>query len=274
MISIECRAKVNLYLRVTGRRADGFHDLETLFAEIDLADHLTWQPGDEPLRLEVVGAELGEPAENLVMRAAVAFAAAAGVRVGGRFQLRKAIPVGGGLGGGSADAAGTLLLLNRHFCHPLDAVRLRSLALELGSDVPFFLQGGCCLGRGRGELLEPRPLPSEVTGGWLLVPGIVLSTAAVFQALRPVTGDRPAAAIGENDLLAPALLVSPRLARVWQTLAPLFSADPVFMTGSGSTLVVLTERRSPSAAQATALAAESVGWCPFRFIPYRDPQAG
>ena len=265
MISIECRAKINLYLRVTGKRPDGFHDLETLFAEIDLADHLSWQPGNEPASLEVVGASLGDPATNLVIRAAKAFAEAAAIPVGGRFHLKKAIPAGGGLGGGSSDAAGTLLLLNRHFGHRLDEDAMAQVALELGSDVPFFLRGGCCLGQGRGELLADRPLTGLPRGGLLFFPGIALATADVFRALRfRPRPDRRPPTVGENDLLAPALKVSPQFAQIWSRLSTRYKGEPFFMTGSGSTLVLLTER--PAKCEAAVLVSEQVSCLPFSFV--------
>lgn len=155
ILEIECRAKINLYLLVTARRDDGYHEIETLFQEIDLADRLVWEPDVTALQLSVHNADLGDPARNLVYRAAMRFAEVSGLPVGGRVSLYKNIPAGGGLGGGSSDAAGMLKLLNHHYQSPLEESALLTICGELGSDVPFFLQGGSQIGKGRGEQLSP-----------------------------------------------------------------------------------------------------------------------
>ena len=230
-----------MWLKVRGKRADGFHELETLFCEIDLADTIIWYPGPGELKLTVTGAELGDAKDNLVIRAAELFAAATGKRPCGSFHLEKSIPAGGGLGGGSSDAAGALHVFNKHFDAPLEYAELAKLAAELGSDVPFFLLGGCCVGRGRGEILEVTLPPEDLASGWLLIPHIHISTAAVFGALGPIDpSNRGPVAIGENDLLEPALAVSVEFRAVWRLLnIMLADMGELFMTGSGSTLVWL-----------------------------------
>jgi len=134
-------AKVNLSLRVLARERSGYHQLETLFCALELRDEIEIERGGGALSLQVEGAELGPPEENLVHRAAVAFHDAAGIRPDTRIRLRKRIPAGAGLGGGSSDAAATLAALNALHGAPLGPTHLLRLGAELGSDVPFFLCG-------------------------------------------------------------------------------------------------------------------------------------
>jgi 4-diphosphocytidyl-2-C-methyl-D-erythritol kinase len=173
-------AKINLGLRILGRRADGYHELETIFQEISVRDVLTImvQPGGI-----IVGcSDPAIPADesNLVWRAAALLRQRAGVDQGCIIQIKKNIPVGAGLGGGSSDAAATLKALNREWGVDWPVTRLEPLAAELGSDVPFFLYGGCALGRGRGEILEPLQIP---TGWWgvLIYPNLTISTRWVYE---------------------------------------------------------------------------------------------
>jgi len=152
-LQVRCPAKVNLGLAVLGRRDDGYHDVETVLAAISLGDNLTVQPADR-LSLTVHG-QPGIPTDrrNLVWRAAEAFAAATGTPPTVKIEISKHIPPGSGLGGGSSDAAGTLVALNRLHGELLDGEQLQGLAAGLGSDVPFFLRGGIALAEGRGERL-------------------------------------------------------------------------------------------------------------------------
>jgi len=256
-MNIRVPAKINLYLNITGRRPSGFHNLITVFQTIDLFDELTWEPGkSQEFTLQVNGANLGNPADNLVTRAAGLFARALNLSLDSDFQgifsLKKVIPHGGGLGGGSSDAAGTLKLLNEWKGFPLGESRLLELALELGSDVPFFLKGGTCLGMGRGEVLEPLKIPEDIPhGGFLFFPGITCRTPGVFAEFarnRPEVWDEgytetPSHPWGNNQLEKPARVAYPDLdefaRRIHASLDGL-----VFMTGSGSTWVWLTH--SPS----------------------------
>ncbi len=192
-LEVSPAAKINLDLRVLGRRPDGYHEIRTLYQSIDLNDRLTAEgaPSDE-LNLEVTprGA-VDTGGGNLVLRAARLLADHTGIRKGARFNLCKRIPVGGGLGGGSADAAAALVLLDRLWgCGLADGV-LHRLAAELGSDVPFFLHGGLALGTGRGdevvELPDQDELPVVVA-----VPGVRVPTDEVYaQQSRQLTSHRP-----------------------------------------------------------------------------------
>lgn len=200
-VSLECPAKINLSLRVHRRRADGYHSISTVLQTIALCDRLTVRrtEPEAPLRLDVPGG--GAPADdsNLVMAAARTFFGwidqpARGVR----FELRKRIPAGSGLGGGSSDAAGTLLALQELWGEPLGPERLHAAAAAVGSDVPFFLVGGTVLATGRGE--ELRVLEDVATAPVIVaVPAVEVSTAAVYSHWsRP--GGREAE-FGEAELL-------------------------------------------------------------------------
>lgn len=274
MIVEACRAKINLYLRVLGRLPEGFHRLETLFQEIDLQDTLSWH--DQPaLEFTVEGAELGPLTDNLVWRAIQGFAAVSGCVPRGRFHLTKCIPAGGGLGGGSSDAAAALRLLQRLHGVPLDKSALARLALSLGSDVPFFIEGGCQLGQGRGEDLVPAQADVLAREGFLFLPDMALNTGEVFRAYA--AGSRPLrqaqARVGENDLLVAATSVSAEFAAFYGRLTAVLAGEPCFMTGSGSTCVWLT------GCEALPLELEGVlaGWgaraLRFRFAEALSPPA-
>ncbi len=179
-----CPAKVNLSLRVLGRRADGYHELETVFQAIDLWDEI------EATLAPTLSFTCDDPAlptddSNLVVRAALRLreTLAAEHQVGAVLHLRKRIPSGGGLGGGSSDAAGALLLLSRLWEIPAERCTLSDLAAELGADVPFFLEGGTSRGTGRGDRIEPLPTlgPLPILLG---CPPYGIETAEVYAALR------------------------------------------------------------------------------------------
>ncbi len=179
---VRAPAKLNLSLEVLGRRADGYHELCTLFQAVDLSDELTAERANG-LTLTVEGdAPPGE--ENLVLRAAHMLAAHTGRR-GAHLRLRKRIPSGAGLGGGSSDAAAALLALNQLWGVGLARPQLAAMARALGADVPFFLHGGIALGTGRGDAIEPLP---DLPARWFVVSGPPFSlpekTARVFRELR------------------------------------------------------------------------------------------
>jgi 4-diphosphocytidyl-2-C-methyl-D-erythritol kinase len=190
-------AKVNLLLRVLAREESGYHQIETLFQAIDLRDRLEIERGGEDVRLEVTGAKLGPVEENLVWRAASAFRTAAGIDEGVRLRLEKRIPAGAGLGGGSSDAAATLLGLNRLHDGPLSQEALLALASGLGSDVPFFLSPSpIALGWGRGDRLLPL---SPFSPAWIVLalPPVAVDTGDAYRALaerRAASAGRPAPA--------------------------------------------------------------------------------
>ncbi|MCL4500694.1 MAG: 4-(cytidine 5'-diphospho)-2-C-methyl-D-erythritol kinase [Deltaproteobacteria bacterium] len=180
-IKVLCPAKVNLFLRVLGRRADGYHNLVTVMQPLSLADELTVTPGGDGIRLTCDHPDLPLGPENLVYRAALGFQEAAGVKVAAHLDLRKRIPVAAGLGGGSSDAAGALKALNQLYGFPLDGTQLQDLACGLGADVPFFLEQGPAVGRGTGTELSPLALPPY---HYVLVnPGVPLSTRWVYENL-------------------------------------------------------------------------------------------
>lgn len=250
-------AKINLYLRVIRRREDGYHDLDTLFQEIDVHDDLVFEPGADALQLYVHGPDTGPVDDNLIIQVARHFEATTGLRVGGSVKLTKRIPPGGGLGGGSSNAATFLKMLNCHFGFPLSREELLKSMLNLGSDVPFFLDGGTQRGRGRGERLTPENPPDLPIEGWLILPGFGIPTGRVFQALR-VRRAAGEPRLGENDLWEPALACSSELAALSQALQPRLRGRTWWMTGSGSTLVVL-------GAEMPKLQGLNVNLQPFRF---------
>ncbi len=196
-LSLSCPAKVNLSLRVHGRRADGFHEVSTVLQTIDVCDRLAIQRVDpgSPLRIEVPGG--GAPADdsNLVLEAARAYFAALGEPAQGvRFRLDKRIPAGSGLGGGSSDAAAALLGLQSLRGQPLDARQLHAVGAAVGSDVPFFLVGGTAFATGRGEQIETLddvPLAPML----VVVPAVEVSTAEVY---RGWSGAREAGSGGDG----------------------------------------------------------------------------
>lgn len=199
-MKVQCPAKINLFLEITGKRPDGYHRLSTLFAKINLYDVLDLSfdraNGGPSLTIEEDGAPSGLSAgeDNLVLRAARAFYKAFRVKVGSKLVLTKRIPMGAGLGGGSSDAAGTLLGLAQLFEIKLDAKnkkKLHDLAVSLGADVPFFLRPQpFCLGQGIGDRLSPVAVGKSLPFMILVYPGISISTAQAYKALpRPSRSD-------------------------------------------------------------------------------------
>jgi len=249
-------AKVNLRLAVLGRRDDGFHDVETVLQTIDWHDELDVDLVDgEGVRFELTGGDAPGDDSNLVVRAARAFLERRPLPAGRGLRLRldKRLPAGAGLGGGSANAATTLLALEC-VLGGLPPSELHELAAALGSDVPFFLLGGAALATGRGETLTPLGDLSDETGLLLVLPPWGLSTADVYGAWRE-GAEHPAeaaafdpardwpppggwtAACDRNDLEEPAFRLRPELARVYTSLVRA-RVGRVRMSGSGSTLFV------------------------------------
>jgi 4-diphosphocytidyl-2-C-methyl-D-erythritol kinase len=178
-------AKINLYLDVIRRRDDGFHEIETLYQPVSLWDELTFTKTHSGIVVEGNDARVPWNEDNLCHKAASLVLARHGRGAGVRIQVVKGIPPGAGLGGGSSDAAATLLAVNRLFECGLTEGDLAALAASLGSDVPFFILGRPAIGRGRGELLE------EVGGlrkGWILIakPDVTVSTKWAYQNLNLV----------------------------------------------------------------------------------------
>ena len=243
-IEIAAPAKLNLGLEVIGRREDGFHEIATIFLTIDLQDHLRLSP-DADLKLSCDDPELAG-ADNLALRALRTLREETGYRHGAHIALRKRIPAAAGLGGASSDAAATLLAARKLWPISVSDESLHRIAAGLGSDIPFFLHGGCALGRGRGELLDPLPVP---TGIWFVVvaPKIVIphKTAAMYARLGGEDfSDGQCVAAQANRIathrpLDPALLGN-AFARPLYDLAPQLSRLPGIMRGAGAEVVAIS----------------------------------
>jgi len=239
-------AKFTPLLRVLRRRGDGFHEVVIVLAPISLCDTLTFRFGGAPI-FDLTcegGAELGPPEDNLVLRAARTFAAAVERPLGARIRLEKRIPAGAGLGGGSGNAAATLLALNAAHGYPLGPAALARLAATLGSDVPFFLNPVPTVARGRGELLEPLPVFPRLP---LLVvrPPFAVSTAAAYGWVRPDPTERPLPLLStpaevvaalENAFEAAVFPRHPVLAEIREALRAAGAAGAV-LSGTGSAMV-------------------------------------
>ncbi len=229
-------AKLNLFLHVTGRRPDGYHTLQTAFQFLDLADLLWFEVtagGD--IELEGGLPDVSDE-QNLIVRAARSLAAATGCRQGARIRLNKRLPAGGGLGGGSSDAATTLVALNTLWGLTLDSQALASLGLQLGADVPVFVHGAAAWAEGVGERLTPLP---DLPEPWFLVvnPAVSVSTAEIFSDPQ-LTRNAPRLTIpgflsgaGVNQLES---VVVRRYPEVGKVLNWLSNHGPARMTGSGA----------------------------------------
>jgi 4-diphosphocytidyl-2-C-methyl-D-erythritol kinase len=271
-ITVRAPAKINLALRVEGRRPDGYHELTTVFQAVSLVDELTVSPA-QGLGMTVSGegaAELPTDGSNLALAAARLLAERGAVRGGAHLELRKGIPVAGGLAGGSADAAAALVACDALWDTGFDREALAALAAELGSDVPFALRGGTALGTGRGEQLAP--VLARGTYHWVLAfADGGLSTPEVYRAFDE--GGHPAsaapdevlaalragdaAALGRalsNDLQPAALRLRPGLQRVLDAGADLGALAGI-VSGSGPTVALL----APDGRRATELAARLAG---------------
>jgi len=201
MIRLRAPAKLNLYLRVLGTRPDGYHEIETVFERIDLADELTFEPHPSALSLTCTDPGLSCGGDNLVMRAARLLQEVTGPTRGARIHVIKRIPLAAGLGGGSSDAAATLLGLNQLWRLGLGHASLLRLASAVGSDVPFFLTDGpFAIGRGRGDACEPVASGTRLAH-LLVVPPERLSTAAVYAASGfDLTASKPSLTMGLHAL--------------------------------------------------------------------------
>lgn len=228
-------AKLNLFLHVTGRRPDGYHQIQTVFQIVDLVDELQIVPrADGEIRRTAGPAEV--PAtEDLCIRAARALRAAAGCHLGADIRLDKRIPVQGGLGGGSSDAATTLVALNEIWGLRLPAENLGDIGLGLGADVPLFVHGRSAWAEGVGERLTPLELPERHYA--IVFPGVGVSTAEVFQAPE-LTRKTPETTIrgflkagGRNDCEP---VVTGRSPEVRRALAWLAERGEARLTGTGS----------------------------------------
>jgi len=235
-LTVPAPAKLNLFLHVTGRRNDGYHTLETLFVALDFGDTIKLSLRDDGA-ITSSGENFGVvPQNDLAVRAASGLKRASGCPSGVDIAVVKRIPLGGGLGGGSSDAASVLLALNRLWDLGMSREELASIGVELGADVPFFLCAEPALARGVGEILTPVSLPRL----WVvvLVPECTVPTATIFAAAE-LTRDSPSAKIGvfsegygRNDLQPVAVARHPEIGTALQVLWAYSSASR--MTGSGS----------------------------------------
>ena len=275
-------AKVNLTLRVLGRRADGYHDIESLVAFADVGDRLALTPGDA-MTLTVVGpaaARIGAEADNLVTKAARALAASVPGLQAGAFRLEKYLPAAAGLGGGSADAAAALRLLAQANKLAHDDPRLRDAARATSADVPVCLDPRPRLMRGIGEILSA-PLPMPHLHALLVNPGVAVPTKLVFSGWTPsanpirvlgTTADLAAPKmqneeqlldwlVGEaNDLETAAIKLEPVIAEVLASLRAAAGCRLARMSGSGATCFALFSSLKETASAGEKLRTQFPNW--------------
>jgi 4-diphosphocytidyl-2-C-methyl-D-erythritol kinase len=280
----EGRAKVNLTLRVVGRRVDGYHDLESVVAFADCADRLSLTPGSE-LNLTTTGPlaqACGETADNLVFKAAQLLSERVPDLVLGDFILDKMLPVAAGIGGGSADAAAALRLLARANGIALDDPRLIEVARLTGADVPVCLASNACVMTGVGETLMPLSLPKMPCV--MVNPRVPVATKDVFKALGLRNGQLlvsatdvfrgtawpeagasledwvEALAAGSNDLEAPAMRIQPVIGEVLAALSASNGAWLARMSGSGATCFAIYENTADAKRAAQKIQTDHPGW--------------
>ena len=231
-------AKINLFLHVLGRRPDGYHTLQTAFQFLDLCDHIDLTLRDDGRIRRVGGFDRVSAEDDLAVRAAVALKRRTGTPLGCDIRVEKQIPVGGGLGGGSSDAATVLLGLNALWNTRRHLTELAEMGLSLGADVPVFVHGVAAWAEGVGEQLTPiKPVEAEYV---LLHPGVGVSTASVFAQLR-LTQDSPSITMadltcgaGRNDLQPVASKVQPVIGEALAWLAGQPGLHTPRMSGSGA----------------------------------------
>ena len=284
MLTEEARAKVNLTLRVVGRRVDGYHDLESLVAFADCADRLSLTPGSG-LDLKTIGplaSACGETADNLVLKAARLLGEHVADLKVGSFTLNKVLPVAAGIGGGSADAAAALRLLARLNDLALDDERLREVALLTGADVPVCLAQSPCDMTGVGETLLPVSLPKMPCV--LVNPRIPVATRDVFAALGLRNGELLVGASdiiqatawpeqgasvedwvevlaeNSNDLEAPAMRIQPVIGEVIAALNATNGAWLARMSGSGATCFAIYENTAEAQRAAQKIRLDHPQW--------------
>jgi 4-diphosphocytidyl-2-C-methyl-D-erythritol kinase len=279
-LSDEARAKVNLTLRVIGRRVDGYHDLESVVAFCDCADHLTLKPG-AGLRLTTTGPranDCGEASDNLVLKAARLLGERVADLRAGEFILDKMLPVAAGIGGGSADAAAALRLLARANKLELDDPRLIEVAQLTGADVPVCLSSRACVMTGVGEALLPLSLPKMPCV--LVNPCIPVATKDVFAALGLRNGQllvgatdvilyeagasieawiKALAGVG-NDLEKPGTQIQPVIGEVLAALGQAAGARLARMSGSGATCFAIFDEDGDAQRAAEAIRLQHPAW--------------
>ena len=257
-------AKINLFLHVVGRRVDGYHLLQTVFQFVDLCDELRFTPradGEIHLLKPLPGVA---PEQDLCVRAARALQVRTGCRAGADIEVVKRIPMGGGLGGGSSDAATTLLVLDRLWGLDLPRAELATLGLTLGADVPVFIGGRAALAQGVGEQLTPVE-PAELGEPWYLIvdPGVAVATARVF-ADPKLTRNTPPMTISDlrsgpvrNDCLPVARALYPQVDAAYRWLSDFGEAR---LSGTGGCLFARFEARTAADQVLAQLPAPWRGW--------------
>jgi len=283
-------AKINLFLAVTGRRADGFHDLVSVVAPLDFGDTLEAEPkpgGTEPrFTLEADSADVPLDGSNLILKAAAAFVAATGWTGGAHFKLQKRIPVGAGLGGGSSNAVAALRGLNQLAGTPLAPERLAEIAATLGSDCALFVSGAPVIMRGRGDRLEPLPpgALARLHGRRVVVfkPSFGVSTPWAYQRMIARGGDYVPADLAEQRVAQWCVGTDPLEALIGNNMEPAVFEKylalpvllarlrrdfglPVGMSGSGSAcFAVLTSAEREPVERLTHAIREA--WGPATFV--------
>ena len=237
MLSLPAPAKVNLFLHITGRRDDQYHNLETLFQILDFGDTLHFEPHDSTEIQLQSNIKNVDPEDNLVVKAARLLQQETNCALGANIALKKVLPLGGGIGGGSSDAATTLLALNKLWSLELSVDKLAAIGIKLGADVPVFVRGQTAYAKGIGEDLSPVNLPER----WFLVvtPNVGVSTGKIFSHPQ-LTRDTPTIKIpplavegGQNDCQAVVEMLYPEVVetRLWME-----QYNAAFMTGTGASL--------------------------------------
>jgi len=276
-VTLPSFAKINLHLQVIGRRPDGFHDLCTVFQTISLHDNLSIEPGNE-IRMTCGDQRLPVDEKNLVVQAALALRKKYDIHCGASIHLEKLIPAPGGLGGGSSNAATTLLALRKLWRIDAPVEELHPLAEQLGSDVPFFLYGGTALGMGRGEIVEPI---EDFEAEYVLVvtPDVAVVTRDAFKRLkaRSLTKQDSKRILQncrfeleaadfqytafKNDFETTIFAAYPEVERVKNNLLDL-AADEAMLSGSGASVFAVFEKEETRQAALKALDNE-VNWRKF-----------
>ena len=235
MLTLPSPAKLNLFLHINGQRADGYHQLQTVFQLLDYGDTLAFTPRPDAkivLTPEIPGLST---ADNLIMRAAELLRQATGVKLGANIELQKRLPMGGGIGGGSSNAATTLLALNHLWQTKLDLPSLAKLGVQLGADVPVFVLGNSAWAEGIGDVISPVDLAAK----WYLVirPSVHVSTAEIFSQ-KKLTRDTPIIKVaafleggGKNDCQD---VVLERYPQVKEAVDWLNFFSPAKLTGTGA----------------------------------------
>lgn len=248
-------AKINLGIEILGKREDGYHEIRTLFQSIDLHDHLTFLPRSQNMIiLKGDDSSIGWDESNLMHQAATLLKEKLGIERGIEIRVKKKIPPGKGLAGGSSNAAVTLLALNEIWETHLEMDVLKEWGAQLGADVPFFFEGGLCLGKGKGDILIPQD-DLDPFLCLLVFPSVSISTADVYRKQRAAltSGDKESKIIGfldnhdlgflENDLEATVFRTYPQIKGI-KSLIQKQGSELTLMSGSGSAVFGLFHQRN------------------------------